>query len=174
MMCCIWWSHKYNKHSTRSSVKLYMDENHSNLCYSLSFYLFSERLPVFFMHSDMFCCFALRPWRMYWIIVVALKGSTWQITCQPTPLSPPPSMPPVIITSIQVLCVWWWWYVLHKLFFTSFMSEEVSTNIDIRIFRTYGTSCSIQISMQINSAIPQNFLQYISIFNAEARSIWLY
>lgn len=151
-MCCIWWSHEYSKHFTRSSVKLYMDENHSNLCYSFSCYLilvFWEIACFFFflMHSDMFCCFAPRPWRMHWIIVVALKGSTRQITCQPTPLSPPPSMPSVIITSIRVLCVWWWWCVLHRPFSTSFMSEEVSTNIHITIFIRYGASCSIQISM---------------------------
>lgn len=62
MMGCVWWSHEYNKHLTRSSVKLYMDENHSNLCYSLSFYLFSERLPVFlcaFRHVLLLCTASL-------------------------------------------------------------------------------------------------------------------
>lgn len=135
-----------------------MDENQCNMCCTLGFCLFSERLLIFYVYI---CCFVLCSWGIYYIIVVSLKGSTWSLTCQPTPLARTPSTPSAIITSIYV---WSLWHVLHKPFFTSFMCDEVLTNIHITIF----------MMMQINSAFPQNFLQCISIFNTEALCIWLY
>lgn len=134
--------------------------------------VFREMLIFYvFQHVLLFCTVPFCSWGMYHIIVVSLKGSTWSLTCQPTPLARTPSTPSAIITSIYV---WSLWHVLHKPFFTSSMYDEVLTNIHITIFMMYGTSYSFQISMQINSALPQNFLHCISIFNTEALCIWLY
>ena len=62
---------------------------------------------------------------------------------------------------------------MHMLvIFSPFMSDEVSTNQTHPNFHNgeYGASDSIQISMQMNSAVLRN----INIFNTQAPSIWVH